>query len=127
LRLASRRPQRRCPIPEGYKRAITSAASQDAVRFEAFNDFIPSPETKGYGKVVRAVRTPFIDEWLGERELASLEAERLREIYLSAVREGRVHELMPTAGQTVGGIREVLPAAEIVERMVAEAERALHR
>jgi NAD(P)H-dependent flavin oxidoreductase YrpB (nitropropane dioxygenase family) len=34
---------------------------------------------------------------------------------------------MPTAGQTVGGIREVLPAAEIVERMVAEAERALHR
>jgi nitronate monooxygenase/enoyl-[acyl-carrier protein] reductase II len=97
------------------------------VRFEAFNDFIPSPGTKGYGTVVRAVRTPFIDEWLGQRELASLEADRLREIYLSAVREGRVHELMPTAGQTVGGIREVLPAAEIVERMVAEAERALHR
>jgi nitronate monooxygenase/enoyl-[acyl-carrier protein] reductase II len=63
----------------------------------------------------------------GSAGLASLEAERLREIYLSAVREGRVHELMPTDGQTIGGIREVLPAAEIVERMVAEAERALHR
>jgi hypothetical protein len=31
---------------------------------------------------------------------------------------------MPTAGQTAGGIREGLPAAEIIERMIAEAERA---
>jgi NAD(P)H-dependent flavin oxidoreductase YrpB (nitropropane dioxygenase family) len=32
---------------------------------------------------------------------------------------------MPTAGQTAGGIDELLPAGEIVERMVGEAEQAL--
>jgi NAD(P)H-dependent flavin oxidoreductase YrpB (nitropropane dioxygenase family) len=32
---------------------------------------------------------------------------------------------MPTAGQSVGGIHEELPAAEIVARMISEAETAL--
>jgi len=36
-----------------------------------------------------------------------------------------MHEVMPTAGQSAGGIRNVLPAAEIIERMIAEAETAL--
>ena len=33
--------------------------------------------------------------------------------------------MMPTAGQTAGGIHELLPAAEIIRRMTSEAEDAL--
>jgi hypothetical protein len=43
----------------------------------------------------------------------------------TAIQAGNVHEVMPTAGQTAGAIRELLPAAEIVGRMVPAAERAL--
>jgi NAD(P)H-dependent flavin oxidoreductase YrpB (nitropropane dioxygenase family) len=40
---------------------------------------------------------------------------------------GRPHETLLTAGQTAGGITEILPTAEIVRRLVAETEAALSR
>jgi nitronate monooxygenase/enoyl-[acyl-carrier protein] reductase II len=112
-------------IADGYKHAIIAAASQDAVKFNALNDLLPSPGTKGYGTVLRALRTPFIDELMAHRELGRREGDRLRGILRAAILAGKVHEVMPTAGQSAGGIDEVLPAAEIVHRMVSEAEMAL--
>jgi NAD(P)H-dependent flavin oxidoreductase YrpB (nitropropane dioxygenase family) len=44
---------------------------------------------------------------------------------MAAVQGGRLHELVPLAGQTAGAIREILPAGEIVRRMMAEAKAAL--
>ena len=44
---------------------------------------------------------------------------------MAALRAGRAHELVRFTGQTAGLVRDVLPAGEIVRRMVAEAERAL--
>ena len=38
---------------------------------------------------------------------------------------GRPHETLLTAGQTAGGIREILPVAEIMRRLVAETAEAL--
>jgi nitronate monooxygenase/enoyl-[acyl-carrier protein] reductase II len=118
---------REAPLTDEYQRLITEAASEDAAKFDALNDFLPSPGTRGYGTVVRTIRTPFVDQWQAQRELARRDATRLREEFLTAVREGRVHELLPTAGQSAGGIHEVLPAAEIMRRMVSEAETALKR
>jgi nitronate monooxygenase/enoyl-[acyl-carrier protein] reductase II len=46
---------------------------------------------------------------------------------VAALRAGRAHEIVPFTGQTTGLIRDILPAAEIVRRLVAEAERALAR
>ena len=43
---------------------------------------------------------------------------------LAAVQQGRLHELVPVAGQSAGLIRDILPAGEIVRRMVAEAQQA---
>lgn len=112
-------------IADGYKHAIIAAASQDAVKFDALNDLLPSPGTKGYGTVLRAIRTPFIDELMAHRELGRREGDRLRGILRTAILAGKVDEVMPTAGQSAGGIDEVLPAAEIVHRMVSEVEMAL--
>jgi NAD(P)H-dependent flavin oxidoreductase YrpB (nitropropane dioxygenase family) len=44
---------------------------------------------------------------------------------LATHQAGRPHETLLTAGQTAGGIKEILPVAEIVRRLVAETEAAL--
>jgi nitronate monooxygenase/enoyl-[acyl-carrier protein] reductase II len=36
-----------------------------------------------------------------------------------------MNEYVPFAGQTAGAIHDILPAAEIVRRIIAEAEEAL--
>lgn len=46
---------------------------------------------------------------------------------MASARQGRLLDLVPFTGQTAGAIREVLPAAEIVRRLVAEAEETLER
>jgi NAD(P)H-dependent flavin oxidoreductase YrpB (nitropropane dioxygenase family) len=102
------------------------AASEDAVKAEFFNDLIPVGGS-GYGTVVRALQTPFIEEMEGNRELVRREAPRLAQELTDALRENTFHELLPAAGQTSGGVKEVLPAGEIVQRMIAEAEAALGR
>ena len=45
----------------------------------------------------------------------------------AAIQEARFHEFVPFAGQSAGMLNDVLPAAEIVEKMAAEAEAALKR
>ncbi len=116
---------REATISDAYKQAIIAAASQDAVKFDALNDLLPSPGTKGYGTVLRSLRTAFIDELQAQHDLARRDAERFKGILRAAIAAGKVHEVMPTAGQTAGGIHEVLPASEIVQRMISEAEMVL--
>jgi nitronate monooxygenase/enoyl-[acyl-carrier protein] reductase II len=115
------------PISQGWKQAILEAASEDAVKFDAWNDISPPAGSGGYGTVVRAIRTPFIDQWQRRRDEAKQDAERLRGEVLAAVREGRLHELMPVAGQSAGLIRDILPAGQIVRRIVDEAQTCLTR
>ena len=116
---------REATIPDGYKQAILAAASEDVVKFDSLNDLLPAPGTKGYGTVLRSVRTRFIDELQMQPEFAQRDPQRLLGVLKAAIQAGDVHQVMPTAGQSAGGIHEVLPAAKIVELMVADAEKAL--
>jgi enoyl-[acyl-carrier protein] reductase II len=111
---------------EGWKRKILQSESEDAVRFEAWEGIFASA-TNAYATVPRVLRTPFVREWLGRTEDARGQAARLREEVRSAIRGRTTHELLPFTGQTAGLIRDVLPAREIVEGMVSEAELALKR
>ncbi len=110
-----------------WKRAILQAQSEDVVRFEVFKEILPSTSDRAYDTVPRVMRTPFVEEWQGRPEEARREAERLRAELVSAVQQRRPHELVPFTGQTAGLIRDILPAAEIVRTMIAEAEQALER
>jgi nitronate monooxygenase/enoyl-[acyl-carrier protein] reductase II len=112
-------------IGESWRQAITTAASEDAVKADVLNDVMPLPGTGGYGTVVRSVRTPFIDSWQPRRDEARARAGQLLGELGAALQSGRGHEFLLVAGQTVGGIRDVLPAAEIVRRLLAETEAAL--
>jgi len=75
----------------------------------------------------RAARDPtrFVAEWASRPQEAAKQADRLRGEIMASIREGRPHELTPFTGQTTGLIDDVLPAADIVRSMVAEAEAAI--
>ncbi len=112
---------------EGWKQSILEAASEDAVRFEAWKEIFPPADGGAYETVPRVMRTSFVEEWQRHPEEARREAERLRGELMSVVRERKPHELVPFTGQTAGMIHDVLPAGEIVREMVSEADQALRR
>lgn len=89
------------------------------------NDIAPLPGTAGFKTVLRSLPTAFLDEWSAKRAEAQQEQTRLRQHIVATHRAGRQHETLLTAGQTVGGIKEVLPVAGIMRQLVAEAEAAL--
>jgi nitronate monooxygenase/enoyl-[acyl-carrier protein] reductase II len=114
-----------CGIPEAWKQRIVEARSEDAVKVEFADLVMPAPTAGGYPTLPRSLRTPFVDRWNSDPAAAEREAERLRGEVDAAMAGGRAHELVPLTGQSAGIITEILPAAEIVRRMVAEAEAAL--
>ena len=73
------------------------------------------------GSVVRQIRNPILDEWAQRPGEWTREAERLRPEVQDAVSKGE----FVLAGESVGLIHDILPAGEVVRRMVAEAERLL--
>jgi len=118
---------REAPIEDAWKEAIASAQSEDAVKADVLNDIQPLPGTGGYGTVLRSLRTPFLSEWGAKREEARREGARLWAEIQARARVGRRHETLLTAGQTAGGIKEILSVAEIIRQLTAEAESALSR
>jgi nitronate monooxygenase/enoyl-[acyl-carrier protein] reductase II len=115
----------RFPIEEAWKTSIVSAQSENAVKLEVLNDIQPLPGTAGYGTILRSLRTSFMDEWAGKREGARREGVKLWDEIQARARAGRRSETLLTAGQTVGGVKGILPIAEIIRQLVAEAEHAL--
>jgi enoyl-[acyl-carrier protein] reductase II len=115
------------PIADEWKYAIAAAQSEDAVKVDVLNDIQPLPGTGGYGTVLRSLRTPFMDEWSTKREEARRARERLWADITARAQAGRRHETLLTAGQTAGGIKEILLVAEIMRQFLAEAEMALSR
>jgi nitronate monooxygenase/enoyl-[acyl-carrier protein] reductase II len=118
---------REAPIGDAWKQAIAASQSEDAVKVEVLNDIQPLPGTAGYGTVLRSLHTPFMDEWGTKREEARRQRERLWAEIQEKTRAGRRHETLLTAGQTAGGIKDIVPVAEIVRQLIAEAEAALSR
>lgn len=113
------------PISPEWQSALLAARSEDAVKADAINALDPSPGTEGFGTVLRSLRTPFLEQWNGRpddvrarREELLREAERLHA-------SGRGHEMVLTAGQGAGAIQDVLPVAEIIQRLLAEAVATL--
>jgi nitronate monooxygenase/enoyl-[acyl-carrier protein] reductase II len=116
---------REATISEEYKQVIVAATSQDAVRFEELNDLLRSPGRRGFGTALRSIRTPFIDSLREQPELALSDPQGHLDTLRTTIQAGRVHEVLPTAGQSAGGIHEVLSAAEIVLGLVSDAAAVL--
>jgi enoyl-[acyl-carrier protein] reductase II len=113
------------PIEDGYQQAVLNARSEDTVKADALNAINPKPGTIGYGTVLRAIRTPFLEEWNAKLDEAVKQRERLQGELRIATQTRTRYDYIIGAGQSAGGIDEVLPAAEIITRIIAEAEAAL--
>jgi len=113
------------PAPMQWKRAITAAKSEDSIKAEVLNEISPLPGTAGFGTVLRSLPTAFLDEWTAKREEARRNRDRLRSEIVSTTQAGRPHDCLLTAGQTAGGIRDIMPVKEIMQRLMAETEAAL--
>jgi len=113
------------PAPEEWKQAIIAAESENSIKIDVLNDISPIPGTKGFPTVPRSLPTAFLDEWSNKREEARRERDRLRAQIVSTTQAGRQHECVLWAGQTAGGIKEVLPVATIMRQLIEEAETAL--
>jgi enoyl-[acyl-carrier protein] reductase II len=112
-------------IREDWKKAIINSESEDAVKFDSFDELFP-PRVKGYETVPRALNTEFIRKYK-DRESSRRDAAKVRQeiIPLLAKSAKAIDTLVPFTGQTTGLIREILPAAEIVHRTVTEARAIL--
>jgi enoyl-[acyl-carrier protein] reductase II len=114
---------RELAIADAWKRRIVEADALDAVKVANTERVLPPYNLPGARVEPRALRTSLTaqlathPEWIDPASMGP----RLRD----AVMAGRGDEYLPFAGQSVGLIDEVLPAAEIVSRVVAEAEAAL--
>ena len=110
-------------IADAWKQRVLAAEATDAVKVVNSERVLPPYNRPGARVEPRALTTPLVDalrdhpEWLDPRAMGA----RMREAVLS----GGGHEYLPFAGQSAGLIDEILPAAEIVRRVVAEAEAAL--
>jgi enoyl-[acyl-carrier protein] reductase II len=115
------------PVPEEWKQAIVQANSEDAIKVDVLNDISPLPGTAGFGTVLRSLHTAFVDEWSAKRDEARRDRDRLRNQIISTTQAGRPHETLLTAGQTAGGIKQILPVAVIMRQLIAEAEAVLSK
>ncbi len=114
------------PIREEWEQGIVSGSSEDTVKVDFWATLFPSDE-RAYPTTPRVLPSDYINEWRDRSEEVRQQADRLREQMVAAMQENRWDILLPFAGQSVGLIHEILPAAEIVRRIVAEAEEALQR
>lgn len=113
-------------INQEWKQALIDAQSEDAVRVEVINDMMPPPPGS-FDTAPRALRTRFIDEWQQRRDDARREPEKPRDQIMTAVQQGKMYDYVPFSGQSAGLVHDILPAGDIVHRLVAEAEAALER
>jgi enoyl-[acyl-carrier protein] reductase II len=113
-------------IAQTWKDAIVNADARDAVKIDFANAVMP-PFTEGAYTTMtpRVLRNAFVERWQGHAEGAAAEAERLRGEILAAIRSDRLHEYLPFTGQSAALVHDVLPAAEIIARTVAQAEEVL--
>jgi enoyl-[acyl-carrier protein] reductase II len=109
---------------EGYKKRITEIGSADTVVTRCYS-----------GKPMRVVRNAYVDDWESRPDEIRPFPEQMQvsaAAHVLAPLAGRNAEVDTTrdclpAGQGAGGITDVASCAEIVERVVREAEATLRR
>ena len=103
---------------------VVRARSEDTLRATILNRMFPPPDGT-FPVAMRSLTTAFLDEWEGRWSITEEDLAELRSRFGQAAETGRMHEYISGAGQSVGMIDEVLPAAEIVRRLIADAEAAI--
>ncbi|MEV6316617.1 nitronate monooxygenase [Streptomyces sp. NPDC051776] len=108
---------------EAWKERIVAADARDAVKATNSERILPPYTEPGSYGVPRSLRTALVDS-LREHPEEVDPAEAVPRL-MEAIRGGRGDEYLPFTGQSAGLVHEILPAGEIVRRIVEEAESIL--
>ena len=114
------------PISDEWKQALLAADSDETMKLDVWHDVFP-PAAGAYYVAPRMLYSEFARQWEGQHDTARHQAKQLQDEIMGAIAAGKLGELLPFAGQTVGLIREILPAAEITQRIATEAEVVLRQ
>jgi nitronate monooxygenase/enoyl-[acyl-carrier protein] reductase II len=107
-------------IADAWKDRIVAADALDAVKVTNSERVMPPFTRPGEPAEPRALRTSLIDQLRLDPE--SVDAVRVGSDLRAAVLRGEGENHLPFTGQSAGLVHDVLPAAEIVRRTMAEAE-----
>ena len=107
----------------GIKARMVAASGDDTLRTTIFDIARGYSWPKEY--TGRAVRNRFVEEWHG-REDTLVRAEEEHGRYAEAAARGDADIALVFAGEGIDLIHSVEPAAVILDRVVREAEVALH-
>ena len=113
-------------IAEEWKSRIAAADdARNTIKLAHSDRFMPPfsrPDAYGFP---RSLRTPFLEdvEAHPERVQPAEAGPRIVEAMLT----GRGHEYLPFTGQSAALVHDILPAADIVRRIVDDAETILRR
>ena len=107
-----------------YRQAVVEAADEDTVRTRSYS-----------GKPMRVRKNAWVEDWESRAsEIQPFPQQAMVSIQAGALGGigGQIEGLDPNRscfamGQSAGGVREVLPAGEIVARIMNEAEAAIGR
>ena len=114
------------PIADDWKRALLAADSEETLKFDVWHEVFP-PTGGAYEVAPRVLYSPFAREWQGRHDDARSKAKELQDEIIDAISSGQLGTLLRFAGQTVGMISEIRPAAEITQRIAGEAEGLLRK
>jgi NAD(P)H-dependent flavin oxidoreductase YrpB (nitropropane dioxygenase family) len=114
-------------IDQAWKNRILAADALDAVKVPHAERVMPPftlPQT-GAPFTPRSLRTPLIEQL--ETDPDSVHPDHAGPQLVQAIRAGRGHEFLPFTGQSAGLIHDIVPAAELLDRLITETIDALRR
>jgi NAD(P)H-dependent flavin oxidoreductase YrpB (nitropropane dioxygenase family) len=110
------------PVPMGWKRALLAANPEDAWQTN-LPDILD--EHAWPGATVRVLANRPVRDWHGQEAAIATNREQLLAGVDHAWQADDAEGYFLYAGQSAGLVHEIVPAGEVVGRMVAEAEAAL--
>jgi NAD(P)H-dependent flavin oxidoreductase YrpB (nitropropane dioxygenase family) len=110
------------PLHQNFKQAIVRSDGHDTILTEipdiAVGQVWP-------GAMARTLRNRFIEQWAGREWALRQQARAVSEALLAARQAGNAEQASLLIGQDAGLIDAIVPAAEVIQRMVAQAEEII--
>ncbi len=113
-----------------YQKALIKSEAEDTVYTDAFSTGWPDAPHRVIRSSLEAAQA-FRDDVVGERYLRGKSewapVRRLRPVAVTKEVKGNVDAMPHWAGEGVGSVKGILPAAEIVKQLTVDAEKLLRR